>query len=59
MHGWVDCCEGGTEKSRVGISGDSGGGTVTSSVAHDVPGVAFEVCLFVCLFISLIKIQVQ
>ena len=27
----------------MGISGDSGGGTISSSVAHDVP-VDFEVC---------------
>ena len=36
-------CAGGSEKSKVGIAGDSGGGTISSSVAHDVPGVAFEV----------------
>jgi len=33
---------GASMKSKVGISGDSGGGTITSSVAHDVP-VDFEV----------------
>jgi len=38
-------CAGGSEKSKVGIGGDSGGGTVSSSVAHDVPGLAFEVSL--------------
>ena len=34
---------GGSERSKVGIGGDSGGGTISSSVAHDVPGLAFEV----------------
>jgi len=36
-------CVGGSEKSKVGVSGDSGGGTISSSVAHDVPGLDFEV----------------
>jgi len=36
-------CSGGSEKSKVGIGGDSGGGTISSSIAHDVIGVAFEV----------------
>jgi len=40
---YIALCKGGTENSKVGIGGDSGGGTVSSSVAHDVPGLAFEV----------------
>jgi len=41
--GWVMCTVGGSEKSKVGIAGDSGGGTISSTVAHEVPGLAFEV----------------
>ena len=36
-------CVGGSERCKVGVGGDSGGGTITASVAHDVPGLAFEV----------------
>ena len=45
---WVTC-KGGSEKSKVGIGGDSGGGTISSSVAHDVSGLAFEVCDPACI----------
>jgi len=34
---------GGSEHSKVGVSGDDGGGTISASVAHDVPGLDFEV----------------
>ena len=34
---------GGSEASKVGVGGDSSGGTISASVSHDVPGVAFEV----------------
>jgi len=36
-------CIGGSEKSKVGVAGDSGGGTISSSVAHDVARLDFEV----------------
>jgi len=35
--------KGGGSKSKVGVSGDSAGGQLSSAVAHDVPGVAFQV----------------
>jgi len=34
---------GGGPASKVGISGDSAGGQIASGVAHDVPGLAFQV----------------
>ena len=34
---------GGSASSKVGVSGDSGGGSHAASVAHDVPGVGFQV----------------
>ena len=30
----------GNKKSKVGIGGESAGGTISSSVAHDVPGLS-------------------
>lgn len=34
---------GGTENSPVGVGGDSSGGTLAATVAHQVPGLAFQV----------------
>jgi hypothetical protein len=38
------CCVGGGPHSRVGVGGDSSGGRMAASVAHDVPGLTFQVC---------------
>jgi acetyl esterase len=37
---------GGGAASKVGISGDSAGGQIASGVAHDVPGLAFQVLIY-------------
>ncbi|XP_064602417.1 esterase LipI-like [Liolophura sinensis] len=37
---------GGTEKSPVGVGGDSSGGTLAATVAHQVPGLAFQVLVY-------------
>jgi acetyl esterase len=37
---------GGGAKSKVGVAGDSGGGTIAASVSHDVPGLAFQILVY-------------
>lgn len=40
---------GGSKKSKVGVAGDSAGGNISASVAHDVQGLAFEVAAVLIL----------
>lgn len=37
---------GGSEKSKVGVAGDSAGGQNAASVAHDVPGLSFQILVY-------------
>jgi len=37
---------GGGPQSKVGVSGDSAGGQLAASVAHDVPGVSFQILIY-------------
>lgn len=39
---------GGSDNSKVGLGGDSAGGTITASVAHDVP-MDFQVYVHSCI----------
>ncbi|XP_013382103.1 uncharacterized protein LOC106152908 [Lingula anatina] len=40
---------GGSPSSKVGIGGDSAGGRIASSVAHDVTGLAFQILVYTCV----------
>ncbi|XP_013393859.1 uncharacterized protein LOC106161448 [Lingula anatina] len=44
---------GGSSKSKVGVGGDSAGGTVSSSVAHDVTGLAFQILVYPCVNLTI------